>query len=406
MGGGERNTKSTTAGGWWAPPAMLRDPGETLDGEHLLYESDGNRGLLLWRTSRDVALWAGTPPGERMHLFVDESAEAWGPQLAAAELPPATAAAIDTIHALLTLTDAADVSVLSICCLEVAEWAGREGLRYTAVAFAQAAALAATNSAQAAVHTGIFASVSGQDARAETWLRRAIGLARAGKDGEAYSAALVELGVVYEARGDLARAETFYRKGYWAGRRFSSWRARLRGAYGLFRLARRRGADEEAAEFALIAQGAYHPEVEGGPDLLLDLAQFWIRTRDYRRARDALRRLSPTRGRLSADGRLLTAALAARVHVPVLDGRTVGGLAAAEAWELMQDGAVSDETRFAAAWHLAHAGWIAGDLEAFARAKRALLTLAPRDAYGSVVTLLADLWPEDGSGPASLGWMS
>lgn len=405
MGGGERNTKSTTGGGWWAPPAMLRDPGETLDGEHLLYESDGNRGLLLWRMSRDVVLWAGTPPGERMHLFVDESAEAWGPQLAAAELPPPIAAAIDTIHTL-TLTDAADVSVLSICCLEVAEWAGREKLRYTAVAFAQAAALADTNSAQAAVHTGIFASASGQDARAETWLRRAIGLARAGKDGEAYSAALVELGVVYEARGDLARAETFYRKGYWAGRRFSSWSARLRGAYGLFRLARGRGADEEAAEFALIAQGAYHPDVQDGPDLLLDLAQFWVRTRDYRRARDALRRLSPTRGRLSADGRLLTAALAARVHAPVLDGRTVGRLAAAEAWELMQDGSVSDETRFAAAWHLAHAGWIGGDLEAFARAKRALLTLAPRDAYGSVVTLLADLWPDDGSGPASLGWTS
>jgi hypothetical protein len=78
-------------------------------------------------------------------------------------------------------------------------------------------------------------------------------LAQVEKDRAAYSAALVELGLVYDARGDLARAETFYRKGYAAGRRFSAWSARVRGAHGLFRLARRRGGGQVAAQAALTA---------------------------------------------------------------------------------------------------------------------------------------------------------
>lgn len=381
---------------------MLRDPGETLEGERLLEESDGALGLLLWQTSRDVALWAGTPVGDRAHLFADGDAEARISQLAATELPPPIAAAVDTIHAMLTLAGRADVSVLSICCLEVAAWARREGLVHTATAFAQAAALAAPDFAEAALHTGVFASAAGQDVRAESWFRRALGLARVESDGAAYSAALVGLGAVYEGRGDLARAGAFYRKGYAAGRRFSAWSARLRGAHGLFRLARRRGDGEEAAQFAFIAQRAYRPDVQGGPDLLLDLAQFWIKAGDYGRARGALRRLSPTRARFSADGQLLTAALAARAHAPSPRQRRVGRLAAAEAWELMQNESVSDVTRFAAAWHLAHAARINGDLAAFTRAERAVLTLAPRDAYAGVVALLADLWPEDESGPAPL----
>jgi hypothetical protein len=136
--------------------------------------------------------------------------------------------------------------------------------------------------------------------------------------------------------------------------------------------------------------------VQGGPDLLLDLAQFWVGTGDYERARGALQRLTVARAGFGADGQLLIAAVTARADAPVLDQRPAGRVAAAEAWELMQEDSVSDVTRFAAAWHLVHAARIIGDLAAFTRAKRAVLTLAPREAYPGVVAVLKDLWPEDG----------
>lgn len=400
MGGRKQERRSRKPRGWCLPTAMLRDPRETLEGARLLAESDGVLGLLLWQTFRDVVLWAGTPFAQHAHLFADGSAKARTAQLAATELPPPIAAAVDTIHGMLTLAGGADVSILSICCLEVATWAGREGLVHTAVDFAQAGALVDPDFAEAALHTGIFASAAGQRARAETWLRRAVGLARLEEDRAAYAVALVELGVIREARGDLAGAKTFYDRGYKAGRRFSSWSARLRAAHGLFRLARRRGDDQAAANSASLAQRAYRADVHGGPDLLLDLAQFWVGAGAYARARGVLRRLLPARAGLGADGRLLTAALAARANAPVRDQRPAARRAAAEAWELMHDESVLDATRLAAAWHLAHGARIMRDLEAFTRAKRAVLTLVPRDAYPGVVGVLADLWPEDRAGEA------
>jgi hypothetical protein len=72
MGAGPRRAR--TIGGriarrWCVPPAVMRGPGETVDGNGILGEVSGDLGLLLWGTARDVALWGGSPPGERGKLF-------------------------------------------------------------------------------------------------------------------------------------------------------------------------------------------------------------------------------------------------------------------------------------------------------------------------------------------------
>src|SRR5688572_12031584 len=60
---------------WCVPPAVMQGPGETVDGNGILGEVPGELGLLLWGTARDVALWGGSPPGERGKLFADGSGD-------------------------------------------------------------------------------------------------------------------------------------------------------------------------------------------------------------------------------------------------------------------------------------------------------------------------------------------
>ncbi|MCA1789605.1 MAG: hypothetical protein LC667_07050, partial [Thioalkalivibrio sp.] len=199
MGGGAHPQLAARL--WCLPLAMLRDPADKLEGDSILAETPGDFGLLLWWMARDVALWAGTPPSARNNLFTSGSVDARFMLLAAADVPPEVSAPLDTLHGMLTLGSRADAGVVSVCCLEVAAWARRDGLPHTGIAFAQAGALASPEFAEAALTVGVHAQAAGQDARAATWLRRAVVLARRERDGAAYSAAQVELGALHERGG-------------------------------------------------------------------------------------------------------------------------------------------------------------------------------------------------------------
>ena len=377
---------------WCVPPAIQRDPGEKLEGDHVLEESPCALGLLLWRTVRDVSLWAETPPGRRADLFRDGSAFAL---LVGTDVPPEVSAAVDTLHGMLTLGSRADTELVSQCCLQVAAWARRAGLARTAVAFAQAGALVSPQYAEAAVHVGVYArAAGGQEARAATWLRRAVGLARRERDRIAYSVALVELGLFYEGTGDAARAERFYRLGFRTGRRYAARAARMRAAHGLFRLARKRGDNAGAAQFALSAQGVYDPDGAGAPDLLLDVARFWTEAGEPVRARAAIRRLLRSGALLSSEHQLAATAVGARV-LAVTGSRGRSELLAAGAWERIGNESIPQDVRFRAALDLAHAARLLGDFAAFTHAKRAVLLLAPQAAFPAAAAEVAGLWPAE-----------
>ncbi|HEU0300889.1 MAG TPA: hypothetical protein VFR37_15615 [Longimicrobium sp.] len=372
---------------------MLRDPGERLEGENILAELPGDLGLLLWRAARDVTLWAGTPAESRRDLFSEGSANARLALLAATEIPSRVAASVDTLSGMLSPGSRAEGEIMSLCCLELAAWARGAGLSQTAVAFAQAGALASPEFAEAALHVGAYARAAGQGARAESWLRRSVSLARRERDRGAYAGALAELGTLYESRNDVVQAERFYRWAFRAGRRFSARRARMRASHGLFRLARQRGDSASAAEFALRAQAAYEPDTAGAPDLLLDLARFWTDTGEPARARAALRRLWPSLGSLPPADQLAALALAAWASAGVATPRIRRGAEWA-AWELMGDLTIPDGVRFQAALDLAHAARQDGDLAAFTQARRAVLLLAPHAGFQAVATEMAEIWPD------------
>lgn len=386
---------------WCVPPALLRDPGDTLEGERILAEAPDDLAYLLWRTARDVTLWGQTPCSGRGGLFTPQSANARLALLAETELPRELAAPLDTLHAMLSDSSRTDEGAMSVCCLEVAAWARGAGLPHTATAFAQAAALASPEFAEAALHTGLYARAAGQDARAETWLRRAVDLARRERDMAAYSAALVELGSVYERRKQMGRAETYYRWAFRAGRRFSARSARMRAAYGLFRLAWDRGEIETALELALSAQRLYQSGVEGGPSLLLDLALFWKEQGQFQRAHAALRRLLPFWEQLPPAVQLQAASLLARtLATRGLPQR--GASAAALAWSLMDTEEIAEHVRFSAAFDLLRAALIKRDRDAFTRAKGAVLRLAPHDEFPAVAAQVRQMWPDDSTEPPAL----
>lgn len=382
---------------WCVPPAVLQPPGETLEGAHVLAEIPDDLGVLLWRTLRDVTLWADTPAEARANLFTADSAVRRLERIAAVEIPAPIAAYVDTINGLFTVAGGADAEMLTICCLEVATWARREGLVQTAVAFAQAGALASPQFSEAALHTGIAASAAGQEPRAETWLRRAVGVARRAREFATYAAALVELAELHARRGEMDRAEHGYRWAYRAARRARERRTRLRAAHGLFRLARTRGDDPAAADFAAAALRAYRRDTEGGPDVLLDLARFWIDRGAMDQARAALRRLAPARAHLSIGNRLLYGALVARAFAETDVGYSAA--AATEVWRLVLDDALREDVRLTAALDIAHAARTVGDLVAFTRAKRAILRLAPKESFPHLSAAVAKLWPEGQPAP-------
>lgn len=59
---------------------------------------------------------------------------------------------------------------------------------------------------------------------------------------------------------------------------------------------------------------------------------------------------------------------------------------------------IPEAVRYAAAVDLAHAARVAGNLDAFRRAKRAVLRFATQADWGDVAERMAKLWPEDAPG--------
>src|SRR5687767_11874100 len=60
---------------WCIPPAILREPDETLEASQILEEFKGDLGLLLWNSLRDVTLWSSIDPERRDGLFTTEAAQ-------------------------------------------------------------------------------------------------------------------------------------------------------------------------------------------------------------------------------------------------------------------------------------------------------------------------------------------
>jgi tetratricopeptide (TPR) repeat protein len=284
--GGRRPHRSPRR--WRIPPALFRNPSapETLEGERILAEHPGASGLLLWQCYRDVRLWADTPPKLRPELFPCTDSCRWRETMEAARLDPEILGAVRTLHA--ALRGSANDGSTVPAALHIAAAAERAGAAATAVAYTQLAAAAAPASAAPALAVGRVAARLGHSAMAETWLRRAIALARRSGAWGCYGEALIELGRLRERdeRHRDARAE--YRMAFRLARRRGLHEIHARAVSGLLRtaLAEDDPAAERYARSALRAHGRGHPDRNA---VLLDAAEAELRRGGHLRAKELLR---------------------------------------------------------------------------------------------------------------------
>jgi tetratricopeptide (TPR) repeat protein len=272
----------TPARRWNIPPALLREPGETLEGTAILEEFSSLRGLLLWLAFRDVLLWAQADPEARGGLFAPGAAQCRR-QLGSLLLDRH----IDTTASPLAVIEhpaTTQPGEVAEACVHIAGWAEAHGAPRTALAFTQAAALVQPESGAAALTTGEAAARAGQTVRARTWLRRAIAVARRSREGEVSARAYLTLSRLLreDGRRDEARANAY--KAARAARRYGASHVRALAVHELSQLAREEGRDEQADRLAAIALRAYGRDDPGRPRVMIDVARSWVDRREPRRA--------------------------------------------------------------------------------------------------------------------------
>jgi len=271
---------SSNAGSVAAPPLTRAEDGA--EGALILRELPGEAGLLVWGALRDVMLWTEAAAETRGLLFPPDGAATREGLVEAARMDR------DLQELLLSLTSVASAAgtirapSLADICLALARWAETHSAPETRLAFTQAAALLRPGDAELALETGRLARDLGHSARAESWLRRAVRLAR-NKDWETYVWAFMALALMYWRAGNPAAAHALAHRAL-----RKAHRHRLRVLKGtvlhnllLFLADHDIRRAYEHAHAALRAYGAAHPRV---PILAQDVACFWVNQGQYARA--------------------------------------------------------------------------------------------------------------------------
>jgi hypothetical protein len=277
---------------WHVPPALTHG-GESLEGAPVLDEVQGPLGLLLWETYRDVVLWAGTLPEEREGLFAAGAHAARIRELDASGADPALERGLRGAAAVVADPMSAQEADIMGACRAAADWAEQRGLLGTAVTLATAAALASPTHAAAAFRVGQIARRKGENNRAETWFRRAIGLGRQAKDWASYAEAFLGLGNLYKLRGNYPAARRFHIRGLRAARRHALRDIQARSLHDLFTIAVETSPAAEAQELARLAFRAYGPRHPKLPALAHDVAYFWMGQGRFAPALDVFRAVLP-----------------------------------------------------------------------------------------------------------------
>lgn len=277
---------------WRTPPPLTRGS-ESLEGMEILREIGGEAGVLLWQAYRNVMFWASVEQGERAQLFSPSAADRRSEEIAEARLPDEVREPLSQIAGMLEAPDAAEGDTLADACTLVARWAEAEGHVNSALAFTQAASVASPRSARLALAVGQLARRRGDMPRAETWFRHTIMVARQVGDWDSYSRAYIALGNMLIARGNLPAAGRMHIKALRAARRKGLQQLQGMALHDLFVIAHEMGRDEQAEEYARQAFRAYGPGHPSVPALAHDTAYFWLQRGAFERALEVFQALEP-----------------------------------------------------------------------------------------------------------------
>ncbi len=262
------------------PPALTRGL-EPFDGLAVLEEVPGDLGVLLWRSARNVALWAATPLEARARLFDRSAAETRRGEIARISPEAELLAPLLVVLTLLQTPGRVDLSRLVNACRRLALWAEQHGALGTALEFAQAAALAAPETAALAFNVGRLARRRAEYDRAESWYTRAIVQGRQTRDWRSYALAFSGMGNLHQQKGNFPLARRAHLRSLRAARRHALPELLGDAYHALFLVDVETGncnhTDALAAE-AFHAYGPHHPKL---PRLAYDVAYHWTRRGVY-----------------------------------------------------------------------------------------------------------------------------
>lgn len=276
---------------WILPPALLRGVGETLEGAAVLNEFSGEVGLKLWQVARDVRLWAEVGPEHRQGLFRGTTAALAEPleeRGDSALLAPLALLRLEMAH-----PSRAIAGTVASECLRISRYAEASRRPGTAALFAIVASLAEPQRATPAYEAGRLSLAGKDEVRAETWFRRALGLARRGYEWRTYCRSLVRIADIYALRSDGARAAKLYTIAMRASRRHAMREPRGEAALGLLRLALAAGDREAAERLEGVARRAFGRDNAHIPELVCLVVRLRIESGERTLAATALRRLIP-----------------------------------------------------------------------------------------------------------------
>ncbi|HEX8243191.1 MAG TPA: tetratricopeptide repeat protein, partial [Longimicrobium sp.] len=261
---------------WRVPPALTHGDTDAFEGLSVLDEITGELGLVLWQSLRDAMLWGRAGKAEREALFTPGADQARVADVLAAGAPEELEEPLKTLAAMLGAAATAREENVSLACRQVAQWAEARGLLAAALAYAQAAAVVNPADPATAYAVGRLARRRAEHARAETWFRRTIALARQAGDWPTYALAFNGLANLYTLRGNFPAARRFHIRALRAAGRNSLHDIEGAALHDMFGIAIETGDVKEAHELARAAFQAYGPHHHRLPHLAHDVAYFWV----------------------------------------------------------------------------------------------------------------------------------
>jgi tetratricopeptide (TPR) repeat protein len=257
------------------PPALTRGA-ESMPAIGILDEIPGDLGVLLWRSVRNVSLWAGTPPARRGALFDGGAADVRESDAARVEVEPEMVAPLSVMVRLLESPGGMDVGRVVNACRRISAWAEQRGALATALEFMQAAALAAPQVAALAYAVGRLARRRAEYDRAESWFGRAVVQARRSRDWRSYALAFSGLGNLNVQKGNFPTAKRAHVRCLRAALRHDLHDLQGSAYHDLFVTEIETGAGGSADAFAEQAFRAYGEGNPRVPRLAYDVAYHWM----------------------------------------------------------------------------------------------------------------------------------
>lgn len=293
---------------WHVPPALMHGP-EQLEGGEILTEMEGAQALVMFQLARDVSLWGSADPDERRpdpdatgpqghsadraDFFTADAYSRLVAQLEAAGFDSGVEAPLRAAAEVLRAPGEVTRAQLTAACLDVSKWADEREMPGTALAWAQAGAIASPRDAAMGFRVGLLARRRAEYPRAESWFRRVIGLGRQAKDWESYSRAFLGLANLYIQRGNYPAARRFLIRGLRAARRHGLRELQASAYHDLFAIAVQTDQFGEANDLARLAFRAYGPRHPRLPVLASDIGLLWLLRGEFAPALDVLRAAHP-----------------------------------------------------------------------------------------------------------------